>query len=43
MDLWRLSDLEVICHNLNEALNGTNNWKAWPVAKDLKPSELWLK
>jgi chromate reductase len=30
-DLWRISDLEVVAHNLLEAVASTNGWKAWPV------------
>lgn len=30
-DLWRMSDLEVVAHNLLEAVAGTDRWKAWPV------------
>jgi chromate reductase len=30
-DLWRLADLEIVAHNLLEALEQTHRWKAWPV------------
>lgn len=30
-DLWQLTDLEVVAHNLLAALYRTNNWRAWPV------------
>lgn len=32
-DLWRPSDIDVICHNLVECCNGTNEWAQWPVEK----------
>ena len=30
-DLWRPDDLQIICHNLQEALRGGTSWKSWPV------------
>jgi NAD(P)H-dependent FMN reductase len=30
-DLWQLRDLEVIGHNLLEAVRGRHEWKSWPV------------
>lgn len=29
-ELWSSDDVEIICHNLIEAVNRTNNWKQWP-------------
>ena len=30
-EVWRLGDLEVVCHNLCEAVEGTRQWKSWEV------------
>ncbi len=30
-EVWRMSDLSVICHNLSEALHGSHNWCSWPL------------
>jgi chromate reductase len=30
-DLWRPADIEIVCHNLVEAMNGSTNWQSWPV------------
>ena len=30
-DLWCLSDIDIICHNLVEACSGSRQWKTWPV------------
>lgn len=29
-ELWTTNDVETVCHNLIEAMNGTNQWKQWP-------------
>jgi NAD(P)H-dependent FMN reductase len=41
-DLWRLSDLEVVCHNLLEACHGSTNWRAWPVNR-ADFDKVWLE
>lgn len=41
-DLWCLEDIELICHNLLEAVYGTFQWKAWPVERSLT-AENWIK
>jgi chromate reductase len=33
-DVWRPSDVESLCHNIVEAGNGTNKWRAWPVERE---------
>jgi chromate reductase len=30
-DLWRIDDLEVVCHNLLEACRYPGDWRGWPV------------
>jgi multimeric flavodoxin WrbA len=30
-DFWCADDLKIVAHNLTEAVNGTQRWKAWPV------------
>jgi chromate reductase len=30
-DFWCADDLKIVAHNLLEAVNGTQRWKAWPV------------
>ncbi|MFN8221272.1 MAG: NAD(P)H-dependent oxidoreductase [Fimbriimonadales bacterium] len=29
-ELWTPADVDVLCHNLLEALNGTRDWHQWP-------------
>lgn len=41
-DLWRPSDLDIICHNLVESSNGSKQWRSWPVERD-HFSGKWLK
>jgi multimeric flavodoxin WrbA len=41
-DLWRQSDLDIICHNLNESCNHANKWRSWPVERQ-HFSDKWLK
>jgi hypothetical protein len=40
-DFWRPDDLEIVCHNLREQLEGGRNWKAWPVSQT-EPRRLWM-
>lgn len=30
-EVWRLQDLEIVCHNLCEAIDGTRSWRSWEV------------
>lgn len=32
-DVWSLSDLQIVAHNLIEATNGTHRWNAWTVER----------
>lgn len=41
-DLWCPDDLEVVAHNLLEALKHTSHWRAWPVRREGVNSN-WLK
>jgi chromate reductase len=41
-DLWRPSDLEIVCHNLLEAANGGRDHRAWPVDREGYPGR-WLQ
>lgn len=29
-ELWTAADVDTVCHNLMEALEGTNQWRQWP-------------
>lgn len=29
-ELWSYHDVDIICHNLSEAISGGKNWKQWP-------------
>ena len=40
-ELWTPADVEVVCHNLMEALKGTRNWTQWPINSG-KYGEKWL-
>lgn len=40
-DLWRPSDLDIICHNLIESCNGSRQWRSWPVDRE-NLSGLWF-
>lgn len=40
-DFWCIDDLDVVSHNLIEAINKTNNWKAWPVDRK-DPKRVWV-
>lgn len=33
-ETWCLDDLDIIAHNLAEAVLGANQWKSWPVSGD---------
>jgi NAD(P)H-dependent FMN reductase len=39
-ELWQLSDIKVICHNLLQAINGGTGWKSWPIGQD-DPTTRW--
>jgi multimeric flavodoxin WrbA len=41
MDLWCEEDLDVVCHNLVEAIQGTRRWKAWEVDRQ-DPRRQWM-
>lgn len=41
-DIWQASDLEVLVHNLVEAAEGGNNWRAWEVDRT-HVYDLWAK
>jgi chromate reductase len=41
-DLWRLSDIEVVCHNVKEAVQGGAAWKSWPVDRAAF-EQLWIE
>lgn len=41
-DFWSPHDVETICYNLVEAINGTRNWKFWRVDK-AHSHDVWLK
>lgn len=41
-DLWRPADLEIVCHNIIEAVNGSNRWKTWELdGKNFK--KVWVE
>lgn len=40
-DLWCLSDLEIVCHNLVEAVVGTQQWRSWTVDRT-RLAERWI-
>lgn len=40
-ELWTTNDVEVICHNLLEALRGGTEWHTWPTCEG-RSSEKWL-
>lgn len=40
-ELWRPSDVEVVCHNVLEAATGGNAWKCWPTSHGVA-DEKWL-
>lgn len=41
-DLWSLSDLEVVCHNLLACAAGSRDFRAWPVDRR-DPARRWLR
>jgi chromate reductase len=41
-DLWRIDDLEVVCHNLLEACRYPRNWRGWPVNRT-SFDKVWLE
>ncbi len=42
-DLWRLGDLDTLCHNLSEAcVDGGKDWKSWAVDRE-GFAEVWLE
>lgn len=41
-DVWSPADLEIMLHNLVEAVEGTNNWKPFDVDRD-HVYDLWAK
>jgi multimeric flavodoxin WrbA len=41
-DLWEPADLDVVAHNLLEAVYGTQAWRAWPVDR-ADPTRLWAR
>lgn len=40
-ELWTPRDVEVVAHNLLEAIRGTRNWMSWPTNRGLQ-GEKWL-
>lgn len=42
MDVWAPADLEVLVHNLVEAVEGTNKWKSFDVDRT-HVNDLWVK
>lgn len=40
-ELWTADDVEIVCHNLLEALHGGKNWKQWPV-DNVHFTDKWL-
>lgn len=40
-ELWTPNDIEVVCHNLLEMLEGGHDWKSWPTCEG-KSGEKWL-
>lgn len=40
-ELWKFSDVEVVCHNLLEAVRGGTDWRSWGSAK-VGGIERWL-
>jgi multimeric flavodoxin WrbA len=40
-ELWTVEDVEVVCHNLMEAVRGGRNWKQWP-SNSGRYGEKWL-
>ena len=40
-ELWTPADVEVVCHNLLQALNGGNEWTQWPTNSG-KYGDKWL-
>lgn len=40
-ELWTTADVDTVCHNLCEALDGTNQWRQWPTNSG-RYGEKWL-
>jgi hypothetical protein len=40
-EMWTPNDVEVVCHNLLEALNGGKDWMSWPTCEG-RSGEKWL-
>lgn len=40
-ELWTPADVETLCHNLVEAMQGTNQWRQWPTNSG-RYGEKWL-
>lgn len=41
-DVWQLADIAILVHNLVEAVEGTNKWRAWEVDRT-HVHDLWVK
>ncbi|MEK6878085.1 MAG: NAD(P)H-dependent oxidoreductase [Nanoarchaeota archaeon] len=39
---WDSSDINIVCHNLSEAINHSNSWKFWKVDRS-HINDVWLK
>jgi multimeric flavodoxin WrbA len=42
-DLWCIKDVEIVCHNLLEALHNGTSWKAWDVDRYGTTDTGWFK
>ena len=40
-ELWTTADVDVLCHNLMEAIRGSTNWSQWP-SNSGRYGEKWL-
>lgn len=41
-ELWTPLDVDVLCHNLQQAVEGGRHWKCWPTSKG-RSLEKWLR
>ncbi|MCB0333749.1 MAG: NAD(P)H-dependent oxidoreductase [Bdellovibrionales bacterium] len=41
-ETWQLSDLEIVCHNLTQAVTREYHWRVWPTDKE-GYQDLWLR
>lgn len=41
-ELWSVADVEVVCHNLRQAIVGGSDWRVWPTSEGLGQGK-WLR